>query len=268
MKLTASICILFAALLVPPVKAGEPVWFQIALATVLGVSLPPQDSTQGYLQHLIGQRLILRHYARSSNPEAKERDLSNRKGGCDEAVEVTTVASDNSSIRLQLRNIGMPSIRKKSGGCETTPDLYSFRITDFDLDQPRDQAERAIGYVLQTPEAYLAASGVTWNRPPSSENDSPVDFPHPGLTAPEVVLSVIPYYSEANRKAHIQGTVTVRCVIGTDGLIHAPVIAKGLTEATNKLALDALTFWRLEPVREGAHPVAARVPVDISFRPL
>ena len=145
------------------------------------------------------------------------------------------------------------------------PDLYSFKVSDFDPDQPREQAENAIGYVLQTPEAYLAAYGVVWDLPPSSENESVVDFPHAGLKAPEVLLSVDPYYSDANRKAHIEGTVTVECVIGTDGLVHAPVIQKGLTEELNKLALDAMTFWRLRPVSDGSRAVAARVPVQIAF---
>jgi len=232
----------------------------------LGMSQAPQQSTRDYLQHLVGQRLILRHYAGSSNPQVKEKNLNGKRGGCDEAVEVTGVALNKSAIQFKLRNIGSPVIQKKSKACTIDlPDDYLLRITEFELDQPLDQAENAIGYVLQTPEAYLAAYGVTLNLPPSSENDSPVDFPHPGITGPEAVLAVMPYYSDTNRKARIEGRVTVRCVIGTDGLVHAPVIEKGINQQLNMLTLDALTFWRLEPAREGARSVAAKVPVEISF---
>jgi len=49
-------------------------------------------------------------------------------------------------------------------------------IADFALDQPREEAENAIGYVLQTPEAYLEANGVTMNLSPSSQKQSPVDL--------------------------------------------------------------------------------------------
>ena len=61
------------------------------------------------------------------------------------------------------------------------------------------------------------------------------------------------------------GTVSVHFVLGTDGLAHDPIITKGLTEQINKLALDALAFWRLEPVREGARPVPAKMVTEFSF---
>jgi len=247
------------------VKILASIWF----ITVLGVTYtpPPPQSTQEYLKHLIGQRLILRHYAGTSNPKVKEKDLGSKKGGCDAAVEVVGVTFEGSSLQLHLRNIGTPTIGHKNKGCAIElPDLYSFKVTDFDLDQPRDEAENAIGYLLQTPEAYLTAYGIAWNLPPSSENESAVDFPHPGLTAPEALLSVQPLYSEENRKAHIQGTVSIKCVIGTDGLIHAPVIEKGLTKELNQLALDATTFWRLRPVSDGSRAVAAKVSVEIVLK--
>jgi TonB family protein len=234
---------------------------------VLGITAVPQQNTRDYLQHLVGRRLILRHYGGSANPSAKERDLNRKRGGCDEAVEVKAVTFTTSSIRLELRNIGRPSIGNKSRGCEISPDEYSLRITEFDPDQPREQAENAIRDVLQTPEEYLAAYGVTLNLPSATEtNQSPVEFPGPGLTAPKPVLTVQPSYSDANRNARLQGIVTVRCIIGTDGLIHTPVIGKGLTDELNSLALEALTFWRLEPVRLGPESVTAKIPVEFSFR--
>src|SRR5262249_37897301 len=137
---------------------------------------------------------------------------------------------------------------------------------DFDLDQPREEAENAVGSLLQTPEAYLASYGIAWNFPPSSENESTVDFPHPGLTAPEVLFSVQLLYSDENRKAHIQGAVTINSVIGTVGLIQSPVIEKGVTKELNQLALDATKFWRLRPVSDGSHAVAAKISVEIMFK--
>ncbi|HEX2663328.1 MAG TPA: energy transducer TonB [Candidatus Acidoferrum sp.] len=238
----------------------------IWLITILGMRFASPQNTREYLQRLVGQRLILRHYAGTSNPRAKEKDLISKRGGCDEAVEVMNVAFKDSSLQLQLRNIGSPTVRQKNIACSTLPDVYSFKVTDFDFDQPRDDAENAIEHLLQTPEAYLAAYGIAWDLPPSSENGSPVDFPYPGLRPPEVLLSVQPYYSEENRKVRIQGTVDIKCVIGTDGLIHAPVIERGLTKELNQLALEAMTFWRLRPVSDGSRAVAARVPVQISFR--
>ncbi len=231
----------------------------------LGLMFAPPQSTREYFQHMVGQRLILRHFAGSSNPIVKGKDLSSTKRGCDEAVEVTAIAFEKSSILFQLRNIGVPSIGKKSDACAKA-DMYSFRIIDFDINQPREQVESAIGQVLQTPEAYLAALGIQWDPPPFVENEAPVDPSRPGLTAAKVLLSVNPYYSHANREAHVQGSLTITCSVGTDGLIHDPVIKQGLTEELNKLALDALTFWRIQPARDGAHAVPIKAIQQFSFR--
>jgi TonB family protein len=234
---------------------------------VLGITAVPQQNTRDYLQHLVGRRLILRHYGGSANPNAKEMDLNRKRGGCDEAVEVKAVSFTTSSIQLELRNIGRPRIGNKDKGCTTSPDDYSLRVTEFDQNQPREQAEDAIGYVLQTPEEYLTAYGVALNLPSAAEtNQSPVELPGPGLTTPKPVLTVQPNYSDANRNARLQGIVTVRCIIGTDGLIHTPVIEKGLTDELNRLALEALSFWRLEPVRLRTESVAAKTRVEFSFR--
>jgi hypothetical protein len=124
---------------------------QIGCLIALGSAAFPQQNTRDYLQHLVGRRLILRHYGGSANPSTKERDLNRKRGGCDEAVEVKAVTFTTSSIQLELKNIGRLSIGNKGKGCEITPDEYSLRLTEFDQDQPREQAENAIRDVLQTP---------------------------------------------------------------------------------------------------------------------
>jgi TonB family protein len=237
----------------------------IALVTVLATALTPPQSTQEYLNHLVGQRFILRHVAGSSDPKVKAKDLSDTKGSCDEAVEVTAIAFEKSAILLRLRNIGTPTVGNRNMSCAKS-DAYSFKILDFDVDQPVDQAEKAVGYVLQTPETYLASLGVPWNLSPSSGNESPVDISRPGLTVPKVLLFVNPYYPAASRMDRIEGTVTISCILGTDGLVHDPVIVKGLSEELNKLALEAVTFYRIQPGRDGARAVAVKVALQFSFK--
>jgi hypothetical protein len=148
----------------------------IGLIVALGITFTPPQSAKEFLHNLVGQRLILRHYTGSSNPEGNRKDLSPARRECDVAVEVTAIAVDKSSIRVQVRNIGTPNVVNKSGtieGCANV-DVISFQINGFDMDQPRDQAEKKIGYVLQTPETYLAALGIPWSVTSSSENESPV----------------------------------------------------------------------------------------------
>jgi hypothetical protein len=112
------------------------IFAHIAFIIALGSPAVPQQNTRDYFQHLVGRLLILRHYGGSANSGSKEKDLSRKRGGCDEAVKVTAITFAASSIQLELKNIGRPSIGNKGKGCETSPDEYSLRITEFAWDQP------------------------------------------------------------------------------------------------------------------------------------
>jgi TonB family protein len=226
---------------------------KIGFVIILGTTLTPAQNAREFLQHLVGQRFILRHYAGLSS------------GECDLAIEVTSIAFKKSSIRVQARNIGTPTTGNKSGLCANV-DEFTFQINGFDLDQSRDRAEKIVGSVLMTPEAYLAALGIPWNPPASSESESPVDISRPGLGTPRVLLFVNPYYPGASRLDRSEGTVTVSCVIGTDGRVHGPIVVKGVTKELNKLALDALTFYRSQPTRDGDRAVAVRTSFEFSFK--
>jgi len=232
---------------------------KIGLVAVLGMALgPPPQNTREFLKQLGGQHLILRHYTGASG---------DAKGECDLAVEVIAIAFEKSSLRLRVRNIGTPTIATagQNYACSDL-DEFSFGINGFDIDQPPAQTEKIIGSVLQTPEAYLAALGVSWNVAVSTENGAPVTTLRPGMKIGKAVLMVNPHYTDASRKAHIEGNVTVSCVIGTDGRPHDPKIEKGLSTDLDKRALDALTFYRFQPAYDGDQPVAVRVPFQISLR--
>jgi len=229
---------------------------RIGLFTVLGMALSPPQTTREFLQHLEGQHLILRHYTGSSG---------STKGECDLAVEVTAIAIEKSSLRLRVRNIGTPTTGGQTYACSDLDD-FSFTINSFDIDQPPEQAEKIIGSVLQTPEAYLVALGVPWDISPSTENESSKATLRPGMKTGKAVLMVNPHYTEASRKAHTEGKVTITCVSGTDGKPHDPKIEKGLSTELNKLALDALSFYRFQPAYDGGHAVAVRLTFQISFQ--
>jgi TonB family protein len=232
---------------------------------LLSVSLAPPQSTQEYLQHLIGQRLILRHHAGSSNSKVEEKGHGIKKGDCDQAVEVMNVAYEKAGVRLQLRNIGTPVVGNKSVDCSLEPSL-SLEITDFDIDQPLERTEKTIEGLLQTPDSYLAELGIPWQLPRSSENEVPIEASRPGLTAVKPLLLVRPGYTEEDRKARIKGMVTINCVVGTDGLVHDAVVTQGLSPGLNKNALDALTLWRFQPARVGDHFVAVKIPIELKYK--
>ena len=75
------------------------------------------------------------------------------------AIEVTAVALDKSSIRLEVRNIGTPNVVNKNGtieGCANV-DVFSFQVNGFDMDQPRDQERKVLGLSYRRQPAHDGA---------------------------------------------------------------------------------------------------------------
>jgi TonB family protein len=89
----------------------------------------------------------------------------------------------------------------------------------------------------------------------------------PGVTPPVPVASVNPQYTAAARRAKIQGTVRVRCVVGKSGVCSDVTVVKSVDRSLglDAAALHALSAWRFTPALVEGNPVASRVSVDFSF---
>jgi len=87
-----------------------------------------------------------------------------------------------------------------------------------------------------------------------------------GVTAPRVVYSPDPEFSEEARKAKYQGTVVLFLVVGIDGRAHDVRVIRSLGMGLDEKALEALEQWKFEPGRKDGNPVAVQVNVEVSFR--
>jgi len=242
---------------------------KLGLPAILWLTPGPQQNAQDYLRGLAGQRLILRHFGGSATVKTKEKDLGGKHGGCDEAVEVMTVSLDSTSVTIRLRNMGTVGILGKNVSCQDNalPQEYLLRIDEFGLDQPSDHARKSIEYVLQTPEEFLAAKGVKFNPTPATGNESIIDLPHTGVTPPKPILLAFPLLSNAAFIGATRGQVIVKCVVGTDGVPRDPVVVSGPNQDLGKLAVDELSFDRLEPAHDTGGPVSVRMPMEMTFGP-
>jgi len=94
---------------------------------------------------------------------------------------------------------------------------------------------------------------TTTEQLPSSAFEPPVGaVSKPGCINPNpvrLIKKVSPSYLEAERQSHVEGTVAIYAVIGTDGIPHELRIVSGVTPGLNKASLDAVQQWRYEPAR-------------------
>ena len=76
-----------------------------------------------------------------------------------------------------------------------------------------------------------------------------------------------PRYPAVARRMRMQGTATIRALVGTDGHPQRVRLEKSSgVELLDDAALEAVQRWTFVPARQGATPMAAEVDVPLRFR--
>jgi periplasmic protein TonB len=87
----------------------------------------------------------------------------------------------------------------------------------------------------------------------------------PGITMPIVITEVRPNYTREAMQAKIEGTVSLSCVVETDGTVRDVTVLKSLDPALDGQAVLAAKQWRFQPGTKSGTPVRVRVPVEMTF---
>ncbi|HLG13049.1 MAG TPA: energy transducer TonB [Blastocatellia bacterium] len=74
-----------------------------------------------------------------------------------------------------------------------------------------------------------------------------------------------PNYTEEARQNKIEGTVRVRVLVGSDGVVRQVVVLRGLPQGLNEEAIRAASQMRFTPAMKNGRSVSVWVPVDIEF---
>jgi TonB family protein len=86
-----------------------------------------------------------------------------------------------------------------------------------------------------------------------------------GIVGPKVIYQVDPEFSEEARKAKKSGYVTIRLVVGTDGLPHDLRLRCGAEAGLNEKALEAVRQWKFTPGTKDGKPVQIETEVEVEF---
>jgi len=86
------------------------------------------------------------------------------------------------------------------------------------------------------------------------------------VTAPEKISGGDPTYTEAARRARIQGVVILEAVIDSEGKVTRSRVLKSLPFGLDEKARNAVASWRFNPARRGGEPVAVFYTVTVNFR--
>ena len=157
------------------------------------------------LRPYVGDVRVLRGKAdeKSFTVSTKQR-LS---GECDMAVRVRSAGFQKGGALFTVETIGRPAVAGREPRCRTVQPVVQLLVAAL-TPASGDVATR-VDAVLQTPEAYLASKGVTFDRP-AAEMGKDIASPDVHSAAPEavlgrkvktwpkVLLSVNPYVHDAS----------------------------------------------------------------------
>jgi TonB family protein len=225
-------------------------------------SQTPQD----LLHAMIGQKLLMLHFGSFKDTKVKKKDLTSTKENCDIAIQVKDATWDKGQALFVWEDIGTPYMPGKPAGvCKNVYEGGTLTITGFASDEPAASLADSLRTVLQTPEQFLEAAGISFTLPPEPDLPGEVGIPETPFTPAKALFMVNATFSEQARKNKYQGTLAVRFYVGTDGRAHSPKISHPLGMGLDEQALKVVSMWRFEPARKHDQPVPAKMSIETSF---
>ena len=88
----------------------------------------------------------------------------------------------------------------------------------------------------------------------------------PEIHGPRPVSAPDPEYSEAARKAKLDGTVVLALAINEKGGVDAVEVVRRLEPSLDQKATDAVKQWEFAPATKDGKPVAVQINVDVTFK--
>lgn len=234
----------------------------LLLSALLAPCCWPQPPDQN-IASLTGQLFLLPKIGNKTKIQLKRDRLNRIKGGCDVAVQISAAELTHGDLHLRLRNIGYPVIPSQgySNECQSgAKPLIDLQLTGFAADEPASSVLGTINDVLFTPEHYLAYRGISLEASGETAEQQKQD------ANPVILLKVEPTYSEQARAQKYSGAITISVIVGEDGRVHSPRIARPLGLGLDENALLVLPLWRFQPGKKGGKPVAWHALVQTSFR--
>jgi TonB family protein len=87
-----------------------------------------------------------------------------------------------------------------------------------------------------------------------------------GVTIPRALSTYNPGYTEAARRANIQGTVLLAVAISSAGTVDAVKVVCSLDPGLDANAVAAARKWSFAPATKDGQPVPVQIEVAMSFR--
>jgi periplasmic protein TonB len=86
-----------------------------------------------------------------------------------------------------------------------------------------------------------------------------------GVSAPSVIHSVQPEFTNEARQSNFQGIVSLQLIVDAQGNPQNVHVTKHLGMGLDEKAIEAVRQYRFKPAMYQGHPVAVQIVVDVEF---
>lgn len=86
-----------------------------------------------------------------------------------------------------------------------------------------------------------------------------------GISAPRAISAPAPQYTDAARKANLQGTVVLWAIVRPDGIPSDIRVARSIGTGLDEKAVEAVRTWRFQPAMKDGRPAAAQINIEVTF---
>ena len=87
-----------------------------------------------------------------------------------------------------------------------------------------------------------------------------------GVSAPVIVHSVEPEFTQEARSANFQGAVSIQLIVDAQGNPQNVRLVRHLGMGLDEKAIDAVRQYRFKPALYQGHPVAVQIVINVDFR--
>jgi TonB family protein len=86
-----------------------------------------------------------------------------------------------------------------------------------------------------------------------------------GVSAPQVIHSVEPQFTEDARRADFQGSAAIQLIVDAQGNPQNLRVLRHLGMGLDQMALDAVRQYKFKPAMYQGHPVAVQMVIEVDF---
>jgi TonB family protein len=86
-----------------------------------------------------------------------------------------------------------------------------------------------------------------------------------GVSAPTVIHSVEPEFTEEARQANFQGSVAIQLIVDAQGNPQNVHVTRHASYGIDEKAVAAVRQYKFRPAMYGGHPVAVQIVIDVDF---